>query len=51
LNAFGLHRKKEETLALILEENARKNPAKPWISNRQIYVDSGTVLTPERAFL
>jgi hypothetical protein len=29
LNAFGLHRKKEETLALILEENARKNPAKP----------------------
>jgi hypothetical protein len=45
LNAFGLHRKKEETLALILEENARKNPAKPWISNRQIYVGSGTVLT------
>jgi hypothetical protein len=45
LNAFGLHRKREETLALILEENARKNPAKPWISNRQIYVGSGTVLT------
>jgi hypothetical protein len=45
LNAFGLHRKKEEKLALILEENARKNPAKPWISNRQIYVGSGTVLT------
>jgi len=45
LNAFGLHRKKEETLALILEENARKNLAKPWISNRQIYVGSGTVLT------
>jgi len=36
LNAFGLHRKKEETPALILEENARKNPAKPWISNRQV---------------
>ncbi len=45
MNAFGLHRKRDETLALILEENARKNPAKPWISNRQIYVGSGTVLT------
>jgi hypothetical protein len=45
LNAFGLHRKKEEKLALILEENVRKNPAKPWISNRQIYVGFGTVLT------
>jgi hypothetical protein len=45
LNAFGLHRKKEETLALFLEENVRKNLAKPWISNRQIYVGSGTVLT------
>ena len=45
MNAFGLHRKKEETLALILEENARKNPGKPLISNRQIYVGSGTVLT------
>jgi len=47
LNAFGLHRKKEETLALILEENARKNPEKPLISNRQIYVGSGTVLTSQ----
>jgi hypothetical protein len=47
LNVFGLHRKKEETLALILEENARKNPGKPLISNRQIYVGSGTVLTCE----
>jgi hypothetical protein len=36
---------KEETLALILEENVRKNPAKPWISNRQIYVGFGTALT------
>jgi hypothetical protein len=45
LNAFGLHRKKEETLALILEDDARKNPGKSWISNRQIYVGSGTVLT------
>ena len=26
--AFGLHRKREKTLALILEENVRKNPAK-----------------------
>ncbi len=45
LNAFGLHRKKEETLALILEENIHKKPVKPWISNRQIYAGSGTVLT------
>jgi hypothetical protein len=45
LIVFGLHRKKEETLALILEENVRNNPAKPWISNRQIYVGFGTVLT------
>ena len=45
MNALGLHRKKEETLALISEENVRKNPAKPWISNRQIYVGSGTMLT------
>jgi hypothetical protein len=45
LNTFGLHRKKEEALALTLEDNARKNPGKPWISNRQIYVGSGTVLT------
>jgi hypothetical protein len=42
---LGLQRKKEETLALISEENVRKNPAKPWISNRQIYVGSGKVLT------
>jgi hypothetical protein len=45
LNAFGLHLKKEETLALISEENVRTNRAKPWISNRQIYVGFGTVLT------
>jgi hypothetical protein len=38
----------EETLAMILEENVRKSPAKPWISNRQIYVGSGTVLTIDR---
>jgi hypothetical protein len=47
LERIGPHRKKEETLALILEENVRKKPAKPWISNRQIYVGSGTVLTCE----
>jgi hypothetical protein len=45
LNAFDLHRKKEETLALISEENVRTNRAKPWFSNRQIYVGFGTVLT------
>jgi hypothetical protein len=42
---LGPQRKKEETLALISEENVRKNPAKPWISNRQLSVGSGTVLT------
>jgi len=45
LNALGLHRKKEETLARISEENVPKYPAKPWISNRQIYVGFGTLLT------
>jgi hypothetical protein len=39
------NRKKEETLTLIPEENAPKNMAKPWFSNRQIYVGCGTVLT------
>jgi hypothetical protein len=45
LNALGLHRKKEKTLALISEENVRKNPAKPGISNWQLSVGSRTVLT------
>jgi hypothetical protein len=45
LNALGLHRKKEETLAFISEENVRTNRPKTWISNRQIYVGFGTVPT------
>jgi len=45
LNALGLHQKEKETLALLSEENVRKNLAKPWISNRQLSVGSGTVLT------
>jgi hypothetical protein len=32
-------------LELLLEENVCKDPAKPWISNRQIHVGFGTVLT------
>jgi hypothetical protein len=35
----------DKTLALLLEENVCKDPAKPWISNRQIHVGFGTVLT------
>jgi len=47
LNAYGLHSKKRKMLVLIPEENALpKNPAKPWVSNRQISVDSGTSLRP-----
>jgi hypothetical protein len=34
-------------LELLLEENVCKDPAKPWISNRQIHVGFGTVLTFE----
>jgi hypothetical protein len=45
-DVFSLLRRKEETLALLLEENVRKDPAKPWISNWQVYVGFGTVLTP-----
>lgn len=42
--AFGCHPKEEETLrALIPEENAPKNAAKPCFSNRQIYVGFRTV--------
>ena len=44
MNALGLHQKEKETLALLSEENVRKNLAKPWISNRQLSVGSGTVL-------
>jgi hypothetical protein len=35
----------DRTLSLLLEENVRKDPAKPWISNWQVYVGFGTVLT------
>jgi hypothetical protein len=47
LNARGIHSKKEEALALNPGENAPKNTAKPWFSNRQIYVGFGTMLTSE----
>jgi hypothetical protein len=39
----------DTTLGLLLEENVPKDPAKPWISNRQIYVGFGTVQTIEFA--
>jgi hypothetical protein len=44
LNAFGLIRKKEETLELIRKENRSEDPAKPRILNRQLSMDSGTLL-------
>jgi hypothetical protein len=34
-----------ETLALNSEENAPKNTAKPWFSNRQLSTGFGTMLT------
>jgi len=37
--------KKEEALALNPEENAPKNTAKPWFSNRQLSTGFGTMLT------
>lgn len=36
LNALGLRRGKEKPLALISEEIVCRNPAKPWILNRQL---------------
>jgi hypothetical protein len=36
----------EETLALIPQLNAPNHTAKPWLSNREIYVIFGAVLTP-----
>jgi hypothetical protein len=44
LNARSIHSKKEEKLALSLEENGSEDPAKPRISNRQLLVNSGTLL-------
>ena len=50
--AFGCHPKEEETpRALIPEENAPKNAAKPCFSNRQIYVGFETVLTLDKGNL
>jgi hypothetical protein len=46
VNAIVTHWKKEKALTFILEENALNNRAKPWLSDRQIYVGSGTMLTP-----
>jgi hypothetical protein len=43
-DAFGLIWKKEETLALIRKENGAEDPAKSWISNRQLSGNSGTLL-------
>ena len=48
-DAFGLIWKEEEKLALILEENGSEDPAKSRISNRQLSVDSGTLLTGLKA--
>ena len=43
---FGLIWKKEEMLALILEENGFEDPVKPQILNRHLSVDSGTLRKP-----
>ena len=40
----------DTTQALLLEENRSKDPAQPWISNRQRSVDSGTLLRPGKEF-
>ena len=42
-DAFGLIRKKEETLELIRKENRSEDPAKPRNLNRQLSMDSGTL--------
>ena len=44
LNIRGIHSKKEEALAVILRENGSEDSVKPRISNRQLSVDSGTLL-------
>ena len=51
LNARGIHSKKEESLALNPEENATKNTAKPWFSNRQLSTGFGTMLRPAASAL
>ena len=47
-DAFGLIRKKEETPELIQKENRSEDPAKPRILNRQLSMDSGTLLRSPR---
>ena len=42
--AIGVIWKKEEALALNPEENESEDPAKPRILNRQLSMDSGTLL-------
>jgi hypothetical protein len=44
LNACGILSKNKEVLALNPEENAPRNIAKPWLSNRQLSTGSGTML-------
>ena len=44
LDAFGLIWKKEESRAFIRKENGAEDLAKPWISNRQLSRNSGTLL-------
>jgi|LauGreDrversion2_2_1035103.scaffolds.fasta_scaffold105773_1 hypothetical protein len=43
-DSFGLIRKKQETLELIRKENRSEDPAKPRNLNRQLSMDSGTLL-------
>lgn len=44
--ALGPSLKKEETLALIPEENGPMDAEKPWIPVRQLSAGFGTMLTP-----
>jgi hypothetical protein len=52
LNALGLHQKEKETLALLSEENVRKNLApamdKPWMIFRAISGRRAGVTMPRR---
>ena len=43
-NACGIHSNKKEALAVNLEENAPRNIAKPWCSNRQLSTGCRTML-------
>jgi hypothetical protein len=44
-DAFGLLWKNEEARALTSEENRSEDPAKPRVSNRQLSVNYGTLLS------